>query len=136
MAKNLESKYNPGQRSEDWVKVKVRSATDMIVVGYTRGENERAASFGALHIAEFMDDTLVYRGKVGTGFTDRNLASIMKNMPEEDPEVRQSLENPPRNTNRDVWVKPELIVKVNYASITKNGTFREPVFASVRNINY
>ena len=131
MAKKTESVYQPGKRSSDWLKIKVRDTVHVFVVGYTKGDNEREDTFGALHIAEWVDDKLVYRGKVGTGFTDSQLKSIRKNLGTSSPEIREKLDPIPENTKGDTWIEPETEIEVRYASITKKGYYREPVFVGI-----
>jgi ATP-dependent DNA ligase len=64
MAKRKDSKYLSGRRSDFWIKVKVRQTSEIFIVGYTTGKGNRGQTFGALQVAEDMDGTLVYRGKV------------------------------------------------------------------------
>ncbi|MEJ2004386.1 MAG: non-homologous end-joining DNA ligase [Cyclobacteriaceae bacterium] len=132
MAKKLEGKYHPGERTSDWIKVKVREVTDVFIIGYTKGKNERSKTFGALHIAEWVGDTLVYRGKVGTGFSESLMKEIVKRLGKPQKKVPENLKNAPTSGVDDVWLKPGLMAEVRYASLTRNGTFREPVFVNIK----
>ena len=76
MAKQRDSKYRPGKRSPDWLKIKVRETVDCEIIGFTKGKGDRQPYFGALHIAERVGETLVYRGRVGTGFDDSLIKEI------------------------------------------------------------
>ena len=44
MAKRLSSRYYPGKRSEDWIKIKVAHEDDFDIIGFTRRENINAIS--------------------------------------------------------------------------------------------
>ena len=68
MAKRLSSVYQPGERSKDWLKVKVTFDADVVIVGWTEGEGSRAGSLGSLMMAVYDDGDLRYVGNVGTGF--------------------------------------------------------------------
>lgn len=76
--KRLGSTYSPG-KSRDWLKVKKWDEERLKVVGWTEGTGKYANEFGALILAKLMDDgTLVYRGKVGTGFKESERRQITK----------------------------------------------------------
>src|SRR6185436_6273465 len=76
MAKQRHSTYQPGKRSDAWLKVKTRQTVECVIIGYTKGKGDRDASFGALHLAQATaatkpgaeDGGLKYVGKVGSGF--------------------------------------------------------------------
>ena len=72
-----DGKYLPGKRSDLWLKVKVRNTVDCVIIGYNEGKGDRKSTFGGLHIAERIDEELLYRGKVGTGFDDATIKEII-----------------------------------------------------------
>ncbi len=41
MAKRLESKYLPGKRTRDWLKIKPHGRQEFVIAGYTRGQGRR-----------------------------------------------------------------------------------------------
>ncbi len=131
MAKGTNSKYYPGKRSDSWMKVKVRSTADAFIIGYTVGEGNRKNAFGALHLADWNDDKLVYRGKVGTGFTDKDLQeiwAILKGMSA----IKKPIDETILDEKKTTWIKAVLKCEIEFASLTKNGTYREPVFVKFR----
>ena len=74
VAKRLRSPYRPGQRSDDWVKVKVVHRQEVVIGGWEPGEDGRAGSIGALLLGTYDDaGELRYAGQVGTGFTQQTL---------------------------------------------------------------
>ncbi len=131
MAKKRASVYTPGRRNDAWLKVKSRRTMDCIVIGYTKGKGDRATTFGALHIAEKRDAEWHYLGKVGTGFDDKTLASVAESV-KSLREAKRPFKEKPIDDNVSVWVEPKLWCEVQYASITPNGTLREPVFVRMR----
>jgi DNA ligase D-like protein (predicted ligase)/DNA ligase D-like protein (predicted polymerase)/DNA ligase D-like protein (predicted 3'-phosphoesterase) len=131
MAKRLGSVYTPGRRSDAWLKIKTRTTMDCIVIGYTRGKGDRAATFGALHIARRDGDALHYLGKVGTGFDDKTLAAVLAEI-KKVPSGKRPIKEKPLDDKESVWLEPALWCEVQYASLTPNDTLREPVFVRLR----
>jgi len=132
MAKDPNGKYYPGRRSEVWTKVKVRNTVDCLILGYTTGKGDRSKLFGALQIAEYNEgEQIIYRGKVGSGFTEKLMKELMEDL------RRLEVVSPPgvdrlQDPKNSTWIQPAMICEVQYASITKNGTYREPVFLRLR----
>ncbi|MGI9542025.1 MAG: non-homologous end-joining DNA ligase [Cyclobacteriaceae bacterium] len=131
MAKRRESKYLVGKRSDNWLKIKVRQTVDSIIIGYTQGNNDRAPYFGALHLADFEGEELIYRGKVGTGFDLKTMKEVMK-MLKDIPTGARPVKERPIDNAKTTWLEPRLHCEIAYASITPNRTYREPVFIRLR----
>jgi DNA ligase D-like protein (predicted ligase)/DNA ligase D-like protein (predicted polymerase)/DNA ligase D-like protein (predicted 3'-phosphoesterase) len=131
MAKRRGGKYLPGKRTDNWVKVKVRDTADVAIIGYTSGKGDRSKYFGALQIAERTHDGWIYRGKVGTGFNQKSMANIFKILSDIDqgPKV---IKEKPLDDAHTTWIDPTLFCEIEFASITPNGTYREPVFIRLR----
>jgi bifunctional non-homologous end joining protein LigD len=131
MAKIKDSKYYPGRRNDCWVKVKIRNTKECVVIGYNPGASERSQTFGGLHVAERVNDGLLYRGKVGTGFDDALLKQIYKEI-KKLPETKKPIPNKVMDEKTSIWIEPKIMVEVSYASITTDKMFREPVFVRLR----
>ena len=125
VAKDRNSRYTPGKRSAQWLKIKTRQTTECVIIGYTVGKGDRAATFGALHLAQSNGKRLRYVGKVGTGFDDRALKNILTELKK----VRQAKTV---DDAQSIWLEPTLVCEVQYTSITNKGTLREPVFVRLR----
>lgn len=130
VAKRLDSPYDPGRRSAAWIKVKNHAAQDVVVGGYTPGEGGRARSLGALCVGVQEDGRLKYAGKVGTGFTQHTLGTVLSELHslerEDSPfDGRQ----PPRDTR---FVEPRLVARVEFREWTRAGTLRAPAFKGLR----
>ncbi len=70
--KNSYSKYDPGKRSDHWLKIKKGDTLDVHVIGATRSTG--SIPFGAL----LMEKDGKYFGKVGTGFSDQDRKDVLK----------------------------------------------------------
>ncbi len=128
MCKDMMSVYVPGKRTSNWIKVKVRHTAEVSIIGFTRGKGSLENSLGALHLAEKSDGTWSYRGKVGTGFTDRKRKELFKRLAE-NKEIKNPVAEVPGEQLADaIWIAKPLKASVSYASINPGGVFREPVF--------
>jgi DNA ligase D-like protein (predicted ligase)/DNA ligase D-like protein (predicted polymerase)/DNA ligase D-like protein (predicted 3'-phosphoesterase) len=132
MAKRRDSKYLPGRRSDCWYKVKVRQASEVVIIGYTKGKGDRSSTFGALHIAEQIDGELHYRGKVGTGFDDATMKDILKVLKRIDEIKKPDVIGTVLDPKTSVWIEPKVIAEVSYSRLTPDKMFREPVFLKLR----
>jgi DNA ligase D-like protein (predicted ligase) len=133
VAKQRQSPYQPGKRTDAWLKIKTRQTAECIIIGYTRGTGDRAASFGALHLAQASPGAgeLKYVGKVGSGFDDRSLKQIAAELKELET-IPRPVREKPLDDARSIWLKPTLLCEVQFASWTPDGALREPVFLRLR----
>jgi bifunctional non-homologous end joining protein LigD len=133
MAKRLDSRYEQ-RRSSSWLKVKVRPRQELIVVGYTRGRGKRA-ELGSLLLALPVAGMLRFAGKVGTGFTETDIADLLARLRPLARPTSPLAEVPrwPRSLRQEVvWVEPRLVVEVAFAEWTHEGRLRAPSFVGVR----
>jgi DNA ligase D-like protein (predicted ligase)/DNA ligase D-like protein (predicted 3'-phosphoesterase) len=131
MAKSKSSKYLPGKRSPNWFKIKIRQTAEVVIIGYTKGKGDRENTFGALHIAERNNGDLEYRGKVGTGFDDGTINDIFRQVKKLE-EIKKPVKVKLPDDKVSIWVEPELIAEVTFATMTADRIFREPVFLRMR----
>jgi bifunctional non-homologous end joining protein LigD len=130
IAKKKDSRYQPGKRSADWLKIKNIHTQEAVIVGFTDPKGSRQY-FGSLLLAVHDKGKLVSIGNVGTGFTTRTLAEIYKKLV---PLKRKTspLNIPIRETPDITWVNPVLVCNVKYSEITEDGIVRHPVFQGLR----
>ncbi|MEM9329550.1 MAG: non-homologous end-joining DNA ligase, partial [Bacteroidota bacterium] len=126
MAKDPMGKYYPGKRSSTWIKVKVKTTKDFVILGYTMGEGERSPYFGSLQIAELQEDKLQYRGRVGSGF-DMTLLKLVTELMGQLDKVEKPVDAEAHEESKTTWVEPTLMCEVEYTMVTDNGTLRDPV---------
>ncbi|WP_433588123.1 DNA ligase D [Pseudomonas koreensis] len=134
IGKRLGSPY-VSRRSGDWIKLKCKHRQEFVVVGYTDPKGARSA-FGALLLGLHDRDSgeLRYAGKVGTGFNDTTLKSILAQL--KPLQVKKaSVVNPPSGFDAKGvhWLKPSLLAEVAFAEMTKDGSVRHAVFHGLRN---
>ena len=131
MAKQRNSPYLPGKRTAAWLKIKSRQTMECIIIGFTRGKGDRQDSFGALHLARTSGAELKYLGKVGGGFDEASLKAVHAELVQLTT-IKRPVKNKPLDDARSVWVEPKLTCEVQFASLTKDGLLREPVFVRLR----
>ena len=121
--KNAFSKYEPGKRSGQWIKIKREDTVDVYVVGATKSTG--SIPFGAL----ILKKDGKYFGKVGTGFTDQQRKDILKILEKNPGPVGITL---PPEVESDVLItsKP-LLAEIKIQEIIK-GSPRSPVWVRFR----
>lgn len=124
MAKRLDSEYQPGIRSPDWMKIKKRSEFDLVVGGYIQGKGRREHYFGGLLLGAYDSGKLIYVGRVGSGFSEKELQEIIGDF-EASTAIPFSI---PPETPGVKWLKPNIVVQVTALEVTENGSLRAPVF--------
>lgn len=133
VAKRLDSPYRAGARSKTWRKVKIRREQEFLVGGHTGGEGARSGRFGALLLGYREGGALQYAGRVGTGFSDRELDRLGQQLVE----LRSSADpfDPPLTPadGRGVsFVAPRLVVQVAFAEWSPDGRLRHPAYLGQR----
>ncbi len=132
MAKVKYSTYRQ-KRTEDWLKLKCHQSQEFIVVGFTEPAGSRQY-FGALLLANYdKNKKLVYCGHVGTGFTRDSLKDLYKKLMPLKQNKMPLAEKPLDPLARKVhWVKPKLVVEVEFTEWTEEGRLRHPSFQALR----
>ncbi|MGH9320720.1 MAG: non-homologous end-joining DNA ligase [Vicinamibacteria bacterium] len=124
VAKRLESPYLPGERTRDWLKLKVRREIDAILVGLLR--ERRSKRIKSLVLGGLREGVLVWLGNVGSGLDEgtlRDFASVLDDLRSERP-PGFTAEGP----GEIFWVAPRLVVRVEYTGLTNEKRLRQPVF--------
>jgi bifunctional non-homologous end joining protein LigD len=131
MAKKIDSKYYPGKRTSDWLKIKNHKTAEAIIAGYTPPEGSRKY-FGSLILALREKNKFIYAGNAGTGFNQQSLQELYDLL---QPLVQNKspFSEKIKNNSSATWVKPEIICEVKYSEVTADGKFRHPVFLHLRN---
>jgi bifunctional non-homologous end joining protein LigD len=129
VAKRRSATYRGG-RGPDWQKIRVDRVGDFAVIGYSKPQGGRVG-IGALHLALLDDGAWRYSGRVGTGFTDKQLTNTRKTL---DAVVRAkpiAVGAVPKGAD-NVWTEPVLVAEVRYKERTDDGLLRQPAFLRFR----
>ncbi|MGI8607923.1 MAG: non-homologous end-joining DNA ligase [Candidatus Dormibacteria bacterium] len=131
VAKRLNSRYTPGKRSRDWVKVKAIRTQDCVIVGFTPPQGGRR-HFGSLALAVLARGRLSYAGQVGSGFDEATLGRVLGRLEQHPLGTDDSLGNRAAAPNEVTWVKPELVCAVKYNEWTRDRLLRQATFIGLR----
>jgi len=133
MAKRVDSPYLAGKRSSSWVKAKARLRQEFVVGGWQPGEKGRLGQLGSLLVGVYDKGTLRYCGKVGTGFTMRELdrlAGVLAPLAIDESPFDPP---PPRPIARLArYVRPQLVAEVEFGEWTGEGILRHPAYLGLR----
>ncbi len=135
VSKRADSRYQPGKRSRDWLKVKTHGRQELVVAGYTKGQGRRSDGFGALVLAVNEAGGLRWAGNVGTGFDDQEIARLLgrlKPLRRVDSPFAEVPKMPRVRKGDVVWVEPKLVAEVRFAEWTHDGRLRAPVYQGLR----
>ena len=136
MAKRAQSRYEPGRRSREWLKVKPgKQRQEFVIAGYTKGQGRRAGRLGALILAVNRGGELHYVGNCGTGFTETEIDKLLKLLKplEQTTSPFPAVPKMPRIRKGDVvWVEPKLVCEVEFVEWTHDGHLRAPSYQGLR----
>ncbi|MGC0418821.1 non-homologous end-joining DNA ligase [Embleya sp. AB8] len=130
VCKRLDSVYTPGERSPNWVKIRHALTLDVIVGGWLPGRGRLAGLPGALLVGVRDANTLRFVGAVGTGFSDRERAMFGELLAVA--ELDECPFTPDPQLVDAHWVLPRLVGEVRYATRTRAGLLRHPVWHRLR----
>jgi len=148
VAKRVDRPYEPGRRSSSWRKVKVRRTQEFVVGGWLAGEGNRSGVMGSLMIGCHRigshrigghmidgnrDGGLWWVGNVGTGFSHAELervGAILDRLATDDCPFDPTPTGP--NARHARWVRPEMVVQVEFGEWTPDGRLRHPAYLGER----
>lgn len=129
IAKQADAPYR-GERTRSWLKVKCSKRQEFVIAGWSTSTKKK--TFASLLLGSWEDGKLVYRGRVGTGFTMTSAKALQAEL-----NSRARKTNPFSNAPRAVarhanWVAPELVAEIGYTEFTPDGILRHPSFLALR----
>jgi bifunctional non-homologous end joining protein LigD len=130
VAKNKDSFYLPGQRTDLWKKYKFQNTDSFVIAGWTEGG--RTKNFGALLLGKYRGKKLIQVGRAGTGFTDKTIALLMDLLPQFEASRSPFDEVTEKIKEKVHWLKPQLVAEVKFKEWTKAKTLRAPVYLGLR----
>ena len=143
IGKRSGSRYEDGKRSGAWIKIKLHLEQEFVIGGYTEPEGSRKY-FGALLVGFYQGKKLKFAGRVGTGFSEKLLRSLLSDLNKLHVESCPFFNVPtpgrsrwdqgltPADLKRCHWVKPTLVCQVKFTEWTRDDRLRQPVFLGIR----
>lgn len=140
IAKRRDSRYEPGERTGAWRKMRVNQEEEFVIGGYTVG----GSTFDALIFGHYEGKKLMYAGRTRSGFTPRLRADLMKKFgPLETPEC--PFANLPEARSgrwgagltaakmKDcLWLTPTLVGRFEYVEWTPENHLRHSRFVGLQ----
>jgi bifunctional non-homologous end joining protein LigD len=133
IAKKWDSTYQPGRRSSSWIKDKIWNTQEVVIGGWREGTGGRTSGIGALMLGIPDEGGLHFAGRVGTGFTEKELAKLkgmLKPLHTDESPFNTRLPN--IDAKGVTFVKPELVGEVRYSERTRDGRLRQPSWRGLR----
>ncbi len=138
VAKLRRSRYEPGRRTNAWLKLKIRPEQELVVGGWTPGEGS-ARDLGALAVGVYEDGRLRFAGKVGSGFTGVNRKALLAQLAPLETDDPPFDPPPPRDYRGrwggDLvgihWVRPEIVIRAELGGWSRDGIVRQSAFKGI-----
>ena len=128
VAKRRFSPYQPGRRSRDWLKIKLRREQEIVVVGWLPGQGTHK-DLGSLIVAVNADGGLRHAGQVGSGINARmrkELLAAMEPIRRDDAPLVKKPRLPQAR-----WVEPRIVIRAEFTDWTRDGLLRQAAFKGI-----
>lgn len=130
MAKRLDSHYEAGHRSVDWLKIKFHHQQEAVICGYTAPRGSRK-HIGALVLGVYDRGHLIYIGHTA-GKLNAELLKDLKQRLDRLSQPQSPIHPVPKTNAAVTWVKPQLVCEVKFSEWTEDGRLRQPIFLGLR----
>ena len=128
VAKRRASRYEPGKRSREWLKIKLRREQELVVAGWLPGQGS-AKDLGSLIVAVNADGRLRHAGQVGSGLSAamrRKLLDALQPI-----RTQTSPLDPVPRLPTARWVEPRIVIRAEFAEWTSDGLLRQAAFKGI-----
>lgn len=130
IAKRAAAPYVAG-RTTDWQKLKCLLEQEFVVGGYTVS-SDGDDRVGSLLLGYYRDGKLLYAGRTGTGFTQKARRMLMDRLGPMRVAKMAYAAVPTEGRKDAVWVRPELVAQVRFATWTADDVVRQAAFLGLR----
>jgi bifunctional non-homologous end joining protein LigD len=140
VAKRSDSRYESGQRSGAWLKMRVNLGQEFVIGGYTIGAN----GFDALIFGYYECERLIYAGRTRNGFTPASRSQLLQRFRSMQTDACPFVNLPEATSGRwgqgltaekmaDCrWLTPTLVAQFEFVEWTADGHLRHVHFVGLR----
>ena len=129
IAKQADAPYR-SERTRSWLKVKCGKRQEFVIAGWS--PSTRKKTFASLLVGTWEDGKLVYRGRVGTGFSVDDAQALQRRLDSLARKTDPFVNVPRAIAKKARWVTPELVAEIGYTEFTPDGIMRHPSFLALR----
>lgn len=140
VAKRKDSRYEAGKRSGAWSKFRLNAGQELVIGGYVPG----AHGVDSIVVGYYNESRLIYVARVRNGFvpeTRRQVLATLRplvvpdclfvNLPEAE-KGRWGTGLTAEDKRKCVWVRPEVVARIEYLEWTEGDHLRHAKFAGLR----
>jgi bifunctional non-homologous end joining protein LigD len=142
IAKRLDSRYEPGKRSGEWIKVKINQDQELVIGGYLPAAKRH---FDALLVGYYEGSKLIFAGKIRNGFKEAGSKERVfarfkgqgtdrcpfDNLPEP-ANARRGMALTAEAMKLCCWLKPKLVAQIGIREWTPDRHLRHASFLGLR----
>ncbi len=130
VSKRADAPYR-STRSKAWLKVKTGFGQEFIVIGWDASP-VKGKRFASLLLAVRESDRLVYRGKIGSGFAEKDQEALWPKLKERAVKEAPAEEIPADVARKAHFVRPELVVEAAFRGWSSEGLVRQGSYKGLR----
>jgi bifunctional non-homologous end joining protein LigD len=130
VAKRLDSPYRPGQRSGEWIKIKIIQRQEFVVAGWIPEKTGTAGRIGALLVGYYdQHGKLRFAGKVGTGLSAADHQPLLKKLTTGRTDTSPFSDADPDGA---IFTRKPAVAEIEYRRWPVNGLLQQAAYKGLR----
>jgi bifunctional non-homologous end joining protein LigD len=130
VSKRADAPYR-SERTKAWLKSKCGLGQEFVIIGW-RPSEVAGRPFSSILLGLREGDRLSYRGRVGSGFGERELDELWPELEKRAVKAPPAEDIPPDIRRRAHFVKPELVAEIEFRGFTDDGYIRQGSYKGLR----